>query len=164
MKLKTSWHFTKWDGLNIVLVIHYITCPKNFTALQIFLNIFLLKWKKKMKEILSSVYSFKLKNIISFLNQGLIFIFFSNGHIHNVVKIYVENGVVSTLPNVVQINVVQFDVVQRCKFQRWRTQRDFNVDLTLCDVAMSYQPKNNVETTLKCLLGHDPSRGAYRVP
>ena len=71
-----------------------------------------------MNEILSSVYSFKLKNIISFLNQGLIFIFFSNGHIHNVVKIYVENGVVSTLPNVVQINVVQFDVVQRCKFQR----------------------------------------------
>ena len=29
----------------------------------------------------------------------------------------------------------------------------FNVDLTLCDVATSYQPKNNVEPTLKCLLG-----------
>ena len=46
-----------------------------------------------------------------------------------------------------------FNVVLRCKFQRWQTQRCFNVDLTLCDVATSYQPKNNVEPTLKCLLG-----------
>ena len=45
-----------------------------------------------------------------------------------------------------------FDVVLRCKFQRWHTQRCFNVDLTLCDVTTSYQPKNNVEPTLKCLL------------
>ena len=53
------------------------------------------------------------------------------------------------------INVEQrcFNVVLRCKFQRWHTQRCFNVDLTLCDVATSYQPKNNVEPTLKCLLG-----------
>ena len=47
-----------------------------------------------------------------------------------------------------------FNVVLRCKFQRWQTQRCFNVDLTLCDVAASYQPKNSVEPTLKCLLGH----------
>ena len=46
-----------------------------------------------------------------------------------------------------------FDVVQRCKFQRWQTQRWFNVYLTMCDVATSYQPKTNVDTTLKCLLG-----------
>ena len=46
-----------------------------------------------------------------------------------------------------------FNVVERCKFKRWRTQRCFNVVLTLCDVATSYQPKNNVEPTLKCLLG-----------
>ena len=44
------------------------------------------------------------------------------------------------------------DVAQPCKFQRWGTQCCLNVDLTLCDVATSYQPKNNVETTLKCLL------------
>ena len=98
-----------------------------------------------MKEILSSVYSFKLKNIISFLNQGLIFIFFSNGHIHNVVKIYVENGVVSTLPNVVQINVVQFDVVQRC---------NFNVDVhnvisTLIWRCVTSRCHINPKTTLK---------------
>ena len=68
-----------------------------------------------MKKILSPAYSLKLKNIILFLNRGLIFIIiiFSNGHIHNfvltlpnVVKIYVENdNIVSTLANVVQINV-----------------------------------------------------------
>ena len=68
-----------------------------------------------MKKILSPAYSLKLKNIILFLNRGLIFIifFFSNGRIHNfvlklpnVVKIYVENdNIVSTLTNVVQVNV-----------------------------------------------------------
>ena len=29
-----------------------------------------------------------------------------------------------------------------------------NFDLTLRNFATSYQPKDNVETTLKCLLGH----------
>ena len=48
-----------------------------------------------------------------------------------------------------------FNFVQRCNFQRWRTQRCFNVDLTLRDVAASYQPKNNVEPTSKCLLGRN---------
>ena len=80
------------------------------------------------------------------------FFFFWNGHIRNVVstlpnvvKIDVENdNVVSTLSNVVQFNVEIHNVVERRKFQRWRTQRCFNVDLTLCDVATSYQPKNNV--------------------
>ena len=65
-----------------------------------------------MKKILSPAHSLKLKNIILFLNRGLIFIFFKH-HIHNivstmpnVVKIYVENdNVVLTLSNVVQINV-----------------------------------------------------------
>ena len=111
-----------------------------------------------MKKILSPAYSLKLKNIILFFNRGLIF--FSNGHIcnvvstlPNVVKIDVENdNVVSTLSNVVQFNVEKHNVFQRCKFQRWRAQRCFNVDLTLCDVATSYQPKNNVEPTSKCLL------------
>ena len=28
--LKADWHFTKWDGLNVVFVIQYIQCFKNF--------------------------------------------------------------------------------------------------------------------------------------
>ena len=80
----------------------------------------------------------KLKSIIMFLTWSLFFHFF-NGHIHNVVRRWKWQR--------------WFDIVQHCKFQRWRTQRCFNVDLTLYDVATSYQPKNNVETTLKYLLG-----------
>ena len=87
-----------------------------FEALQILFYKFLLKWGK-MKKILSPAYSLKLKNIILFLNRGLIF--FSNGHIRNVVstlpnvvKIDVENdNVVSTLSNVVQFNVEIHNVV-----------------------------------------------------
>ena len=45
-----------------------------------------------------------------------------------------------------------FIVVQRRKFKRSCIQRYFNVDLTLCNGATTYQPKNNVEPTLKCLL------------
>ena len=80
---------------------------------------------------------------------------FDNAHIPtivltliNVVKLDVQNrNIVSTLSNVVNINV------QRCKFQRWHTQCFFNADLTLPDVATSYHPNSNVETTLKCFLG-----------
>ena len=68
-----------------------------------------------MEKILSHAHFLKLKNIILFLNQGLVFIF-SNSHIHDVistlpnfVKIYVENdNVASTLSNVVQINAEIF--------------------------------------------------------
>ena len=59
---------------------------------------------------------------------------FSNGPICNVV---------STLPNVVEMDVEKHNVVSTL----------FNVDLTLYDVATSYQPKNSVEPTLKYLLG-----------
>ena len=70
------------------------------------------------------------------------YIFFSNGHIRNVV---------STFPNVEKHNVVS--TLFYVKFPHCHTQRCFNVDLTLRDFATSYQPKNNVELTLKCLLG-----------
>ena len=90
-----------------------------------------------MKKILSPAYSLKLKNIILFLNRGLIF--FSNGHIRNVVstlpnvvKIDVENdNVVSTLSNVVQFNVEKHNVVSTLFYVV-----NFNVD------------KHNVVSTL----------------
>ena len=50
--------------------------------------------------MLSPTYSLNFKNIILFLNRGLLF--FSNGHICNVV---------STLPNVVKIDVDNDNVV-----------------------------------------------------
>ena len=70
-----------------------------------------------MKKILSPAFSLKLKNIILLLNRGLIF--FSNGHIRdivltlpNVVKIDAKNdNVVLTLSSVVQFNVEKHNVV-----------------------------------------------------
>ena len=87
-----------------------------FEALQIFFCKFLLKWRK-MKKILSPAYSLKLKNMIFFVNRGLIFFF--NCHICsvvsallNVVKIDIENdNVVPTLSNVVQFNFKIHNVV-----------------------------------------------------
>ena len=70
-----------------------------------------------MKKILSPAFSLKLKNIILLLNRCLIF--FSNGHIRdivltlpNVVKIDAKNdNVVLTLSSVVQFNVEKHNVV-----------------------------------------------------
>ena len=108
-----------------------------------------------MKKNLNPAYSLKLKNIILLLNRD--FFFFK--WYYSQCCFDVENdSVVSTLSNVVQFNVEKqrcFKVVQCCKFQLCCTQRYFNVDLTLCYVAMSYQSKNNVDPTLKCLLGNN---------
>ena len=83
-----------------------------------------------MKKILRPVYSFKLKNIILFLNRDLIF--FSNGHIRNavstlsnVVKIDVENdNVVLTFSNVVQFNLEIYNIVSTLLYVV-----NFNVDV-----------------------------------
>ena len=107
-----------------------------------------------MKNVLSQAYHLKLQNIILLLNRDLIF--FSNGHIRNViqtlpdiVKIDVENdNVALTLSNVAKFNVEIQNVVSTLL-----NVVNYNVDLTLCDVATSYQPNNNAEPTLKCFLG-----------
>ena len=56
MKLKTNWHFTKWDGLNILFVIQYIRYFKNFEALQMFFYKFLLKWVKYEENFESTIF------------------------------------------------------------------------------------------------------------
>ena len=115
--------------------------------------------ENKMKKILSLTYSLKLKNIILFLNWGLII--FSNGHIHNivwtlsnVVKIYVENdNVVSTVSNIVQMNV-EMDNVDLTLFN----VVNFSVDVhtvvsTLIWRCVTSRRHINLKTMLKCLLG-----------
>ena len=80
-----------------------------------------------MKKILCPSYSFKLKNIILFLNRGLFFFQIRNvvSTLPNVVKIDVENdNVVSTLSNVVQFNVEIHNVVSTLL-----NVVDFNVDV-----------------------------------
>ena len=66
-----------------------------FAALQMFFYKFLLRWGKT-KKILCPAYSLKLKNVILFVNQMVIF----------AMKI-----VVSTLSNVVQFNVENHSVI-----------------------------------------------------
>ena len=122
-----------------------------------------LKWGKNEEKCWVQDILWSSKILFSFWNEA--YIFFSNSHIHNVVstlhsvvKIDVENdNVVLTLSNIVQFNVEKYNVVSTLfyvgNFNVDIQQRCFNVDLTLCDVAPSYQPKNNVEPTLKCLLG-----------
>ena len=148
MKLKTSWHFTKQDGLNIV--IQYIRCFKNLCGSPNTLLHIPLKTDNKMKKILSPVYSFilKLKNISLFLTWCSIFIFFKWSYSQRCFDVAqrCENlrwkwqrcFDVWCCSNQRWNRQRWFDVVQRCKFQRWRTQRCFNVDLKLCNVATSY--------------------------
>ena len=127
----------------------YSRCLKSFSG---FANILLqipVKMGNKVKKVLSPLYSLQIiflwsskilycVCLVCFLSP-FFFFFFAYGHIHNVV---------STLPNVVKTDVENDNVV----LTLWNWQRWFNVDLTLCDVATSYQPKDNVKTTLKCLL------------
>ena len=125
-----------------------------FEALLILFCKFLLKWGK-MKKILSPVYSLNLKNIMFFLNRGLIFFKWSYTQRCLEVAQRCEHRHWKWQRCSIQRWNTQrcFNVVELCKFQRWCTQRCFNVDSTLCDVATSYQPKSNVEPTLKYLLG-----------
>ena len=159
MQLKTNWHFTKWDALNILFVIQYIRCFRKIWGSADALLQIPLKMGKKWKKFWVQHILWSSKILFCFESRLYIFFFkwLYSQRCFDVVQLC-ENRrwkwhVVSTLSNVAQFNVEKQYRVQRCKFQRWRTQRCFNVDLTLWDVATLYQPKINAKPTLKCLLG-----------
>ena len=116
-----------------------------FEALQIFFNKFLLKWEKNEVDFESRIF-FEAQNIILFLNLDIP-LFFKWSKSQRCFD-------VAQRCSIQRWNTQRcFSTVERCKFQRWRIQRCFNIDMTLCSIAVSYQPKNNVEPTLKCVLG-----------
>ena len=99
----------------------------------------------RVREVLSSAYSilneitWKLKDVILFLTQGLFINFFSNSHIHNVVselrnviKIDMENDdAVLMLLDVVQVNNVGIDEVDLTLFNLVNFSVDKHIVLTL---------------------------------
>ena len=127
-------------------------------SLQILFYKFLLKWEKNEEDFGSSILFEAKKYYFVFDMRS----FFSNGYIRNVistlpsiVKIDVENdNVVSTSFNDVQFNV-EIDNIHLTLLNvvNFNIYVHFNVDLTLCVVATSYQPKNNAKPSLKCFLG-----------
>lgn len=121
---------------------------------------------------LSSVYSIlnwfylSLKNGISFLTQVYFFNFLQMSIFKTLfprcttlwslrlkMKTLFGRCLTFSLELNVTIHNVESTFFQRCRFQRWHAQCCFNFDLTLPDVAMSYLPKNNIETILQCFLG-----------
>ena len=90
------------------------------------------------------------------------FVLIRNGHFPSVVstltdlvKLDVEkDNVVSTLPNFSRINVEIHNVDSMLSNVANSSIEMHNDDLRFYHVATSYQPKDNVEATLKCLLGN----------
>ena len=90
------------------------------------------------------------------------FVLIRNGHFPSVVstltdlvKLDVEkDNVVSTLPNFSRINVEIHNVDSMLSNVANSNIEMHNDDLRFYHVATSYQPKDNVEATLKCLLGN----------
>ena len=101
-----------WDGLNILFLVHFIQCFKNFWGSA---NVLLqIPFKKE-----STIFFEAQKYYFVFESWLIIIFFFSSGHIHNVVstlpnvvKIDIEiDNVVSTLSNVVLFNVEKHNIV-----------------------------------------------------
>ena len=164
MKLRPNWHFTKWDDLNILFFIQYIRCFKNFWGSANILLQIPVKMGKKWRKFESSIF-FEAQKYYFVFESRLFFSFFfkwsySQSCFDVVQRCENQRWKWQSCFDVawrcsIQLWKTQrcFNVVQRCRFQRWHTQRCFNADLTLCDVATSHGPKNNVEPTLKYLLG-----------
>ena len=156
---------TFWNGLNIVFIIQYIHDFCGFANILLHIS---LKMGNKVKNfwvqriiILNNFY-LKLKNIILFLTRGLflifLFVFFKWSYLQRCFDVAqrCENrrwkkqhcfDVVQYCSNQRWKRQRWFNVAQRCKLQRWHLQYCFNAELTLWDVATSYQPKSNVGTS-----------------
>ena len=145
MKLKTNWHFTKSDGLNIPFVIQHIRSFKNFWGSANILLEVSLKTVKNKEDFESSIF-FEAQKYYFIFESRLLFCFFSNGHIYNFV---------STLPNVAKIDVKNGNVVSTLS-----DAVQFNVEIhnfvstVLNAVSYNVDVHNNVEPTLTCLLGY----------
>ena len=132
MKLKTSWYFTKWYGLNILLAIQYIPCFKNFAALQIFFHIFFLKWRIKWRKFEPSIF-FEAQKYYFVFESRLNFHFFQMVILTTFIdQINVEMGNVdSSLLNVVNFNVEVRNVVSTLIWRCATSRRHINLKATL---------------------------------
>ena len=140
-----------------------------FAALEVFFNIFHLKWGIKWRWLWNSSQKFEFS---VFNLKWFIFVLYGNGHFLNVlstlasvVKLDLENGkVVSTLPNVFHtkvdihdVDLTLFDVVS-LNVDTYNVVSTLTWPFPTSQRIPTYQPKDNVETTLKCLLGWKPVR------
>ena len=161
MKLKTNWHFTKWDGLNILFVVQCIWCFKNlWGSANILLQITLKVGKNE--DFDSTIFFEAQKYYFVFESRPDLFSkwWYSQSCFDVAQRCENRRWKWESCLDIAQHYLIQlwntqrcFNVVERCKFQHWPTQRCFNIDLTLCDVGTSYQPKNNVEPTLNVYWG-----------
>ena len=125
MKLKTNWHFAKWDGLNLLSFILQIRCFKNlWGSANVLWQIPLKMWKKWRKCWVQHIF-WSSKLLFCFWIKVYFLLKNSNfvSKLSNVVQFYVEKrNVVSTLFNAVNFNVdlhnVALMLIWRCATSR----------------------------------------------
>ena len=161
MKLKTNWHFTKRDGLDILFLFSIFDDLKFSEAQQIFFYKFLLKWGKNEEDFESSIF-FEAQKYYFVFESRLNFFFkrsYSQSCFRPCPTLWKSTLKMTTLFRrcltffnstlkyatlfkhcwTLQITKLRYTTL----FQRWFDvvrRRD------------SYQPKNNVEPALECLL------------